>query len=252
MFSRREVVIGGSLTILIGSGCKCLAHDSQMGCHLSAQEAQSYLRTDEQFQRSAVPNSGNRDFDYASAQTLGKLSDIFGVLPTFVYFSKRNSRNAFATPKNFIRANDGSVLPRDGTILFGRDLLFEMMALPEGPDIAFSAICAHEFAHIAQFKLGIIPLLNRAQRNVRRSELHSDFLAGYFAGRRKLEKPDFNAAVYATTMEKFGDLETWSTDHHGTPKQRADAIVLGFHTAFRDKKSFGEAILVGANFVSTL
>jgi predicted metalloprotease len=124
------------------------------------------------------------------------------------------------------------------------------MNYSEGPDTAFSAICAHEFGHILQYKHGIDETLTEGQPTMKKLELHADFLAGYFAGLRKLEKPNFKAAVYADTQHKFGDFATGSPDHHGTPEERADAIVGGFKAAFNERRSLNEAVAVGIRYVS--
>jgi hypothetical protein len=43
------------------------------------------------------PRSGDRDFDYALAQTLGMLSDTFGVVPGFAYYDDESGRTANGT-----------------------------------------------------------------------------------------------------------------------------------------------------------
>ncbi len=83
---------------------------------------------------------------------------------------------------------------------------------------------------------------------MKKLELHADFLAGYFASLRKLEKPNFKAAVYADTQHKFGDFSTGSQDHHGTPEERASAIVQGFKTAVNERRNLG----AGLNYVSRI
>jgi hypothetical protein len=221
MHARRTVILGGALTIFSELTCFCSAKDNIQGCAISINVAKNYLSNDD-FNISIVSQSGNSEFDYAAAQTLSKLTDIFSVLPGFLYF-KNNSNNAFATNGKLTQANDG-------TILFGRDLLFNILQEPEAPDAIFSGICAHEFAHILQFNRGVD--LNKNQPTAKRGELHADFLAGYFAGLRKIEKPSFPAAVIAVTHEKYGDYDFNNPQHHGTPAERSDAIVQGFNAGF--------------------
>ena len=170
---------------------------------------------------------------------MSKLTDTFDVLPGFLYF-KKDSKNAFATDGRLTRAPDG-------TILFGRDLLFEILGTPEAPDAVFSGICAHEYAHIWQFKNRLD--MNRGQSNSKRGELHADFLAGYFAGVRKLENPDFPAAVIAVAHGTFGDYDFNHPQHHGTPVERSEAIVQGFKAAYNLKRSAAEAFEMGINYV---
>jgi hypothetical protein len=248
MIGRREILLGGSLFILAGIPRTCLCAGGVFGCSITRDAAQAYLSNEEAFdprRDKVVTRSGNKDFDFAAAQTLSRLSDTFEVLPGFAFFNIGPSRNAFACEELSL----GSRYP-DGVVLFGRDLLFEVMNYTDGPDTAFSAICAHEFGHILQFKLGLMERLNRGQASVKRAELHADFLAGYFAGLRKLERPSFKAAVYADTQHKFGDFATGASDHHGTPQERADAIVQGFKTAFNERRNLNEAVAMGMRYVS--
>jgi hypothetical protein len=86
---------------------------------------------------------------------------------------------------------------------------------------------------------------------VKRLELHADFFAGYFAGARKLENPAFPAAVFAANRYAHGDFVT-SPTHHGTPDERAAAVVRGFDTAYSQRRSFAEAIGIGLNYVERL
>src|SRR5436190_9340278 len=116
----------------------------------------------------------------------------------------------------------------------------------EHPEVGILTVCAHEFAHIVQFKYGIDKRLVPCRDcSVKRLELHADFLAGYFAGRRKLERSDFPAAVFAKTQYNFGDDHYGSPTHHGTPKERGEAVVAGFSSGFRDRQDFQTALQVG-------
>jgi predicted metalloprotease len=137
-------------------------------------------------------------------------------------------------------------------VIFGRNLLNRLLKLREAPDVAVAAVVAHEFGHIAQFKNNLKRPLLIGQDSVKRLELHADFLAGYFAGRRKLDRPDFPAAVFATTQYAAGDYRPERVSHHGTPEERANAIVKGFEVAFRDRRSPGEALQIGVKYAQTL
>lgn len=248
MIRRREVLLGGALVILSRPATRpCQATEGAPGCSISRVAALGHLGYVDGFDPKrdhVISRSGNKDFDYAAAHTLSKLADLFGVLPGFAFFNKGHSRNAFACPNIIL-----DQAHPDGAVLFGRDLLFEVMSYDEGPDTAFSTVCAHEFAHILQFNSGLMGRLSRGQPTVKKSELHADFLAGFFAGMRKLEKPSFKAAVYADTLHKLGDYAFQSRDHHGTPEERADAIVHGFKAAYEEKRSLAEAVDIGVSFV---
>lgn len=189
--------------------------------------------------------SGDADFDQALARTLLNLSDMFEILPGFA-FRVSPGMNAYATTRREVGNR------ADGSVVFGIPMFREIMKRPENPEIGIAAICAHEFAHILQFKRGIRPKLVGADGHVKRLELHADYLAGYFAGRRKLEKASFPAAVFAATQYSFGDNAYGSPDHHGTEQERGAAVVAGFKAAYRSKYSVSEAIESGIQYVMTI
>lgn len=250
MILRRQATLGGLLTIFstFSEGCSSISgeeSDARPGCILEASAANELLAKSSRQQLYAtgsepiVASSGDRLFDYALAQTLSKLTDTLGVLPGFAYY---DGDNAFATDQ--VR-----MLRADGTILFGTRLLRETLREVEHPDVAVAAVCAHEFGHVVQFKHGLLRDLVRGQSNIKLYELHADFLAGYFAGIRKLEKPAYPAAVFATKLHAMGDSSVNSKDHHGLPTERARAVVRGFETAHRERRSLADAIDLGVQYV---
>jgi hypothetical protein len=254
MLSRRELVLGGALTLISG-GCACaqtgLRGRRSFGCTLDAAEAEPFLAdaTEPQAFDSGVPDkiitsTGNRDFDYALAQTLSRLTDVFGVLPGFCYYDDYDGENAMATPGTKMRR-------ADGTVLYGKRYLLRCMSAAESPEAVVSATCAHEFGHIVQYKYKLDGRLKQGQPNVKRLELHADFFAGYFAGARKLENPDYPAAVFATNRYSRGDVVA-DASHHGTPQERAAAVVRGFETCYRERRSFADAIQIGMNYALSL
>jgi hypothetical protein len=78
--------------------------------------------------------------------------------------------------------------------------------------------------------------------------LHADFLSGYFAGLRKRERPDFPAATFALTQFGFGDY-TDNIQHHGTPEERAAAVVAGYKAGYDEQLKFGYALESGVQYV---
>ena len=256
MISRREVVLGGSLTILWGATA-CPGHaqsrtrQEYRGCMLTESEFSSFYNTKEEIRmyftgrEPIIERSGDPQFDYALAHTLARLTGTFNVLPGFAYYDDHDGLNAFASPA--VRMNKA-----DGTVLFGNRLLKRMMSATDNPDVAVTAVCAHEYAHILQFKRGLVGPLRAGQSTVKRVELHADFLAGYYAGRRKLDKPDYPAAVFAHTQHGFGDNAVNNPSHHGTPVERANAIIAGFNAGNKDKRQLEEAINTGFNYVTQL
>lgn len=193
-----------------------------------------------------IPKSGDKDFDLALAYTLAKISNALEVLPGFAYYEDHEgAENAFATQK--VRLKNA-----DGTVLFGQRLLKRLMRGEENPEVSVAAVCAHEFGHILQFKLKLKPILLKGQPTVKRLELQADFFAGYFAGVRKLERPTFPAAVFATTQYGHGDDRIDQPGHHGTPEERGAAVVKGFEVAFKQKRGLSEAIEIGTRYAMQL
>ena len=256
MITRREATVGGLLTI-VSSSIACTSHAQTartrhtFGCMLADDEAEQFLSTSTRQQTFATGNepiiasSGDREFDYALAQTLSRLTDTFRVLPGFAYYDDFEQPNALAS-------SVARMAKADGTVMFGQRLLKKLHALPEHPDVAVTAVCAHEFGHILQYKLNLEPIILAGQRPVKRLELHADYLAGYYAGCLKLKKPTYPAAVFATQQHSSGDWNVNSPKHHGTPDERAAAIVRGFEVAYRERHNLSDAVQIGVNYVSTL
>jgi hypothetical protein len=255
MITRRETMLGGLLTIgWAAAPCMCGAQTPighNFGCMLADDEAETLFSKSTAHQLFETGNevmiakSGDPAFDYALALTLSRLTDTFRVLPGFAYFDDSGRPNAYAT-------NRTRLARADGTVLFGLRYLKLALANTESPDAAVAAICAHEFGHILQYKHGLQKLILAGQPTQKRIELHADYLAGYFAGTRKLQKPDYPAAVFATTRYARGDNDVTSRQHHGRPEERAAAVVRGFEVAYRERRSLPEAIQIGVKYVSVL
>ena len=192
-----------------------------------------------------ISSSGDRDFDFALAQTLARISDEFSVLPGFAYYDDYDGENAFATPS--LRSRNA-----DGTVLFGKRLLKRLLATAESPDAAVAAVCAHEFGHVLQFKRKLESRINEGQTTIKRVELQADFFAGFFAGIRKRERPDFPAAVFALTQFNFGDDDLNDPEHHGTHEERGAAISRGFDAAYRAHLPLPDAIEASVTYVTHL
>lgn len=256
MITRRQVVAGGALTLIFGGGVACppcVAQSARLrhtfGCILSDEDSGPFLdsSTDATLYVSGnepmIPKSGNKDFDFALAHTLAKISTTFGVLPGFAFYDDYDNKNAYATPR--VRRNRA-----DGTVLFGERLLRDLMRSLENPDVAVSAVCAHEFGHILQFKHGLDRIVGAHQSTVKRVELQADFFAGFFAGIRKLDRPTFPAAVFAKTQYGMGDPFINDEGHHGTSAERGAAVVRGYKVAYDERKNLSEAIQISINYVS--
>jgi hypothetical protein len=248
MLNRREMVIGGLLTAICGCG-RAHGGGRTPGCMVDDEAVQGMLGDAPRnfgfsIEKDPLANgSGDRELDRALAVNLARLCDMFGVLPGFAFYDDSDAPNAFAsTSKRLGRA--------DGTVVFGKTLLRQSLQKEHG-DAVMIGICAHEFGHVAGNKRGANSKLI-VNGKVKRFELHADYLAGYFAGRRKLEKSDFPSAVIALGQFSVGDTEFSAPDHHGTPEERGQAVVEGFQAAYRDRKTFDRAFNDGVSYVSRI
>lgn len=257
MALRREVLFGGLLTLTFGIGASCACHaqgkqaPNTLGCTLADSDVDriypNVAPTGQYFsgKEEIVSSSGDRDFDRALANSLARCADLLNVLPGFAFYDDHEGLNAYATSRVRMKR-------ADGTVLMGQRLLARLMRQPEAPDACVAAVCAHEFGHILQYKMGLSERLKAGQPTVKRSELHADFFAGYFAGMRKRERASFPAEVFAKTQFTFGDNMVKSPGHHGTPAERAAAVVRGFETSYRDKLALGDAVDTSLRYVARL
>lgn len=251
MITRRTFGAGAVAAGLMGFGCSCARGATAMGCHMvapdpaSARNDGSGETIDPNDPRHHRRRSGDPDLDFALAQTLAKLSDTFNVVPGFLFYDDRDSANAMATTVVLAGRSDG-------TVLLGLRLLRKFLRSSEAPAVAIATVCAHEFAHILQFKRGLMRRVNAGQRNVRRSELQADYLAGYFTGLRKLERASYAAAEAALTQRDHGDEAFYDPGHHGTPEERGAAVAAGFRASFRQGLSLEQAVEESTRYVLDL
>jgi hypothetical protein len=247
MIARRDLLLGGFATLSGGMmGCTCALASDPTGCVISSDQAARFLARDHPPGRSwrddrIIRTSSDRAFDYALARTLSGLTDVFGVLPGFAYYDDGAAGNAYATEARRLGNPDG-------TVLFGRRFLDSVLAQGEHADVAVAAICAHEFGHIAQFKYNLLGPLLTGTRTIKRAELHADFLAGYYAGVRKRQKPGYPADAFAAGLSDLKPAMT-AVRRHGNAGERAAAIARGFEVAHRDRRSFADAMRIGIDYV---
>jgi hypothetical protein len=246
IITRRHLLKGGVSSIALHTECsRC--QPSFEGCRITVDQAGALLGSEQLwlYYSSVETGSGDRDFDRALAETLQFLSDRFFVLPGFAFFNEPGSANAYASPTRKLGRSDGDVL-------FGRKLFRMIMSRRERPEIGIVSVCAHEFGHIAQYKYDVYNRLVGSDRRVKRLELHADFLSGYFAGLRKLQRPDFPAATFALTQFGFGGAYTDDIDYHGTPDERGAAVVAGYRAGYHEKLKFGYALESGIRYVKQI
>lgn len=97
-------------------------------------------------------------------------------------------------------------------------------------DFAVAYVLAHEYAHNLQQELGTFD--NAVRRSARPFELQADCLAGTWARSvfeaGLLEPGDIEEATNAALA--VGDFDVGNAQHHGTPQQRRDALLLGYES----------------------
>jgi hypothetical protein len=254
MLSRRETILGGALALIFAQSqgsCAALRARNSFGCLLADEDVPSVYpqSTDTRLfatgNEPMIPKSGDKYFDIALAQTLAKISSFFGILPAFAYYDDYDGLNAYATPVRRLNRVDGTVLMGTGFLRFLR-------SKTESPEVAVAGVCAHEFGHILQFRHGLDTRLKEGQPSVKRAELQADYFAGYFAGLRKRERPTFPSAVVALTLYEIGDTAFSAPDHHGTPRERGEAVSQGFEASFRQNKTLSQAVEESTSFVLSL
>lgn len=239
MISRRRL-IGGALALPLA--CPC-AHAATEGCGVEGSIAESLI---DQLPRTysfngkeeIIYSSGNELLDRALTRALYRLSQDFEVLPGFGYLPEINT--ALATQSTRLAR-------ADGTVLFGLPFLKQLLQRPEHPDACVVSVCAHEFAHIYQYKTGLIKILRQSRQKA--IELHADFLSGWFAGVRKRNNPDYPAVVFAALARDIQAQLGANRETHGTPEQRGTAVERGFLASARDRLTLSQAAQEGMRLV---
>jgi hypothetical protein len=174
--------------------------------------------------------TGNPSLDLRFNQEAAMIASVFGVAPNLLLFNDSGSPNAFASPNNTYPGYTG-------TVFIGVTLLRDELWSMNTGEYAVAGILAHEFSHILQFAKA--SSLSGAQR-----ELHADYMAGYYLGKKSYFLPT-RIANFATSLYNKGDYAFWSPAHHGTPEERVKAMVAGFKNrgallddAFSDGEDF--------------
>jgi predicted metalloprotease len=119
--------------------------------------------------------------------------------------------------------------PADDTIYFGEAIGREIY--DNIGDFGVAYALAHEYAHNVQQELGWFAS-GRALTTVAPFELEADCMAGTWAfavyQRGRIDDTDVNEAV--NTAYAVGDFDRTNPQHHGTPKERSRAWLLGYRS----------------------
>lgn len=190
-------------------------------------------------------SSDNPKLDDAVINELHRLVTVIPVNPEFQYIDEAPP-NAFAIPTS-------DVLGTKGTVLLGMNLLKSLLNDDQGGG-AIAGICAHECGHIYQYYNGFYDRLSKI--SIIAVELHADFIAGYYMGRRgstgdasaitqqKLQA--FSHALLERTGYGYAD-----PSFHGFPGDRIAAVDRGYFYATQGL-SLMEACTKGEEFCKQL
>jgi hypothetical protein len=252
VISKRAFLQVAANAAVAAGGCLCCSaapRKENEGCLLSREEferlhpvgAISYKVTGKE---PLVLKSGIPELDLAIAQTLVKLVDVFQVHPGFAFYEDGDDPNAYATDNT--RLNGA-----DGTVLQGLNDLRNFFKTYQHPDVAIATTLAHEFGHILQYKRGLLKIVNLGRTTKVRSELQADYLAGYFIGLRKRERPSLPAAVAAMSLYDIGSRDV-DTRSHGTPKERGQAFERGYDAGFRRVVDLDAVVRESTDYVLSL
>lgn len=178
--------------------------------------------------------TGNLSLDNKINNEANLISQVFHVNPNLFIYQEEQGPNALASPQTTNPMSTGSVY-------LGVQLLREQLWNMNRGEIAVAGIMAHEFAHIMQMK-------EYCSLSTFHKELHADFMAGYYMG-RKSYLTDVNIQGFANSLFSIGDTNFWSPSHHGTPSQRVNSMITGFNNK---NESVDNAYAIGIDYVSQI
>jgi hypothetical protein len=170
-------------------------------------------------------------------QSFGRIERIIPVNPGFQYVEETNSPNAWAIPETLISGTKG-------TVLIGLKLIAFLMQSQNG-GASVAGVCAHECGHIYQYSSGAAERFGTTDYGRILRELHADFIAGYYMGRRKEYTAD-HVRLFSRTLFDVGTYDFANPQYHGSPALRATSMEAGYHqaatgVAFADAAIKGEA-----------
>ncbi|KOR29733.1 hypothetical protein TI04_07905 [Achromatium sp. WMS2] len=218
------------------------------GCSLIGAEADNIINRLAQIAASNtqesrwLESSGDIRLDRALGILLADMAHIFSVRPGFAFYDGIGDNNAMAYRQSYLPNTNG-------TVLFGRKLLTAELARDQNGDFTVMGICAHEFAHIVQYQYNVYNRLIHRQTTVKRAELHADFLAGYYIGRRNIRYSAAQLVTLGRAWEDLGDNNFSDPQHHGTREERVSAMEMGFRMAMRSQASLKQAITGGLYYL---
>lgn len=229
--SRRAALSAFSAVAALGlcPFCNGAAHAQTagpVGCLLRGDEA-AYLAKNYRI----LSGSGDAEADDVCRAYARALRSQFRVNPDFGFYDDAGGGargTPFARPGNAFATTARLIGSGDGTVLFGVSLLRSVTArnhLNRRWPVMVGVILAHEWGHTVQFS-------KRHFAHGRGTELHADYLAGWFVGRATRDRNVASEGMYR--IFGLGDhLPFNDPAHHGRPVERASAFSAGFDAAER-------------------
>jgi len=211
---RREFL--QALSAIAALGCSARAHgqSSTQGCALSGAAMGNMLNSVQVVQSTGVPL-----IDQIMPLEYQLLNQFFTVNPDFAFFDDGYAPNAYASPTSMIGNSS------HGSVLFGISLLQSELSKPWW-GAAIAGISAHEFAHVAQFQMGV-------GGPTRSRELHADFMAGWYLGAKQTYGTAVMINGLGQSLFNHGDFNFNNPSHHGTPQERIQSMYGGYQAGLQ-------------------
>lgn len=246
MLNRRSLLgtglVAAALPVALAAGASAQTAAPSGGCALCQLSGSFFGRnrgSTNGRQVRIARSSGDAETDRFLGSALQRLSATFQVSPGFAFFDDGENENAFAARETLLGNGPGTVLM--GMKLFGR-----LMTKVDDGGITVIAVCAHEFGHIYQMYAGYETPLNQLDtRTNKPHELHADFLAGFYLGRRKAEHRQLDLREVGRELHALGDTNYTSRQHHGTPEERVGALAAGFRFGSQGNADIAAAAKAG-------
>jgi hypothetical protein len=230
MLSRRSMLVSCAACFMGSTPSGSQVSADRFSCILFNQTPNDAASSDDPRFPTPQRLTFSENFENSLIIVISQMVELFEVDVLFGTYDDSSSPNARSAPTGTLLAKlDGST-PKDGFVMFGRKYLVLMREMPNWTT-AITTVCAHEFGHILQFKFDFAreELINFITNDgtAIRSELHADFVCGYYGAIRKRKQPAYPAEIQALTEFNFGDARG-AVLVHGTSEQRGDAVNAGF------------------------
>jgi hypothetical protein len=258
-FSRRAAAFGATFAAAFATGegrCECPAETSRLlGCSgasirsLSAQGADERPMSASDFDRwaASTPQSiAEGGLDRAFGAAVAALARFSGQRPDLVlYEGDEIAPSAFANRLSRFPNTTGTVILHKAKV---RELLYGDPNMRGNGDIAVVMILAHEFAHIAQFNSPYFErLVDAASCSVLLTELHADFMAGFYLAEVQRRDPRITSQFAVWLMTSIADK--WPRGEHGMSEHRLEAASAGYDLGVTGQRDYAAALQQGADFV---